>query len=210
MISALSLYENGLRNDEPPRLVRPCGRRQDLPMRVWAGEISRADQVLLSHCDGPTLDVGCGPGRLTTALTNRGGVSLGIDVSAVAVRMTQRRGGLALQRNVFAVLPGTGRWGHLLLADGNIGIGGDPVRLLRRCRELLSPLGTVLIDLQPPGAGLLIERIRLEASGSISAPFRWCWVGVDAVLGIAMAAGLVTQEVWRVEDRWQARLGRPA
>ena len=32
-----------------------------------------------------------------------------------------------LRRDLFAPLPGEGRWHHVLLADGNIGIGGDPV-----------------------------------------------------------------------------------
>ena len=48
-----------------------------------------------------------------------------------------RRGGAALRRDVFAPLPGEGRWYTALLADGNVGIGGDPVALLqpapRRC-----------------------------------------------------------------------------
>ena len=41
---------------------------------------------------------------------------------------------------------------HVVLADGNIGIGGDPVALLRRCRELLAESGTVLLELEPDAA----------------------------------------------------------
>ena len=40
---------------------------------------------------------------------------------------------------------------RVLLADGNIGIGGDPVALLTRCRDLIAPAGRVLVELDPPG-----------------------------------------------------------
>ena len=54
-------------------------------------------------------------------------------------------------RDVFGPLPGEGRWDTALLADGNIGIGGDPVALLARVRELLAPEGRVVVDLAAPG-----------------------------------------------------------
>ena len=49
-----------------------------------------------------------------------------------AVAQTPDRGVAAIRRNVFDALPGEGRWRTALLADGNIGIGGDPAALLRR------------------------------------------------------------------------------
>ncbi len=175
---------------------------------VWAGEVGAADETMLAGCSGPTLDIGCGPGRLTTALSARGIPSMGIDVSPVAVRLTRIRGGTALQRNVFEHIPGAGRWNDLLLADGNIGIGGDPVRLLRRCRELMAPQGSLFVDLEPPGAGVLIEKIRLVVGGRVGVPFDWCWVGADALQRLAHSAGLTVQDVWLSGTRWQARLGR--
>ena len=51
-----------------------------------------------------------------------------------------------VRRDVFGPLPGEGTWRHVLLADGNIGIGGDPLRLLRRAARLLRPGGTVLVE----------------------------------------------------------------
>jgi hypothetical protein len=53
----------------------------------------------------------------------------------------------ALCRDVYAApLPGEGRWRRVLLADGNIGIGGDPPRLLRRCRRLAGAAGLRVLD----------------------------------------------------------------
>ena len=61
------------------------------------------------------------------------------------------RGGAALRRDVFDTLPGEGRWETALLADGNVGIGGDPVALLRRLREVLDPRGRVVAEVAAPG-----------------------------------------------------------
>ena len=48
--------------------------------RAGAATPTRADLALLAHCTGRTLDIGCGPGRLTAALAALGHVVLGIDV----------------------------------------------------------------------------------------------------------------------------------
>jgi hypothetical protein len=79
------------------------------------------------------------------ALGERGVPALGIDITTYAVWLARSSGALALHRDVFAPVPGAGRWARVLLADGNIGIGGDPVVLLRRAGELLRPGGLALV-----------------------------------------------------------------
>ncbi|MFD5638920.1 class I SAM-dependent methyltransferase [Streptomyces sp. NPDC127077] len=126
-------------------------RRTDgwlLPLEVerWCARADAVDLQVLAYCEGPVLDVGCGPGRLVAELAARGRPSLGIDVSEAAVARTVRLGGRALHRSVFEPLPGEGRWGTALLVDGNIGIGGDPAALLRRTAELLAPGGLLIAE----------------------------------------------------------------
>lgn len=205
MTPALRVYERALRTGAA-RLIIEDGSSAHIPISDWTGVASAADEQLLRRCSGPTLDVGCGPGRLTAELTRRGQVALGIDVSPLAVAMTNARGGTAMLRDVFTLVPGAGRWRDVVLADGNVGIGGDPVRLLRRCRALLAPGGSVLLDLEPPGLALWKGRARLEVDEAHSGWFPWSWVGVDAVTEVASAAGLHVREVWSGEDRWQAEL----
>ena len=161
-----------------------------LPTRAWLARADDGDQSLLGHCVGSTLDIGCGPGRMAEALAQRGHVALGIDVVPEAVRQTRDRGATALLRSVFDPVPGEGRWDTALLADGNIGIGGDPVALLQRVRELLAPGGRVVVDVAPWGTGVLTRHLRLETRHGRSGLFPWTQVGADALPAGAAAAGL--------------------
>ncbi len=181
-----------------------------LPLSDWAGDADAVDEQLLELCLGATLDIGCGPGRLTEALALRGHVVLGIDVVPAAVGQTCRRGVSALRRDVFDELPGEGRWRTALLADGNVGIGGDPVALLRRVRELLDPRGRVVVELSEPGTALDSVWATLECDGVRSEPFRWSVVGVDHIAAIAGEAGFAVVATHRHGPRWSAVLEEAA
>ncbi|MGW5264098.1 methyltransferase domain-containing protein [Microbispora sp. NPDC004025] len=172
-----------------------------LEARRWI-DGAEGDEAMLARCADPTLDVGSGPGRLTVALTRRGVRALGIDVTPRAVRLTRLAGGRALCRDVFGHVPGAGRWGTVLLADGNIGIGGDPDALLRRVRELLRPGGEVVAELDPPGAATRSERIRLRREGRATAWFAWARVSVSDIGPLAGRTGFRPVEVWSEAGRW--------
>jgi SAM-dependent methyltransferase len=177
-----------------------------LPVADWSRQVDAADAALLEQCRGETLDIGCGPGRMTRALAERGHAVLGIDVVPEAVQMTRRRGGVAIVRDVFDTVPGEGRWRTALLADGNIGIGGDPRALLTRIRALLAPGGRVVTDLAEPGSGMSTRLVRLETAALRSRSFRWSVVGADAIGPVAVGSGLTVQGVHAHGDRWFAVL----
>jgi SAM-dependent methyltransferase len=184
------------------------GGPAELPVDTWDGDCDSADRMLVGACSGATLDVGCGPGRFTHGLAMRGSAALGIDVALGAVRRTRARGAQAIRRDVFDALPAEGRWESVLLADGNIGIGGDPVRLLRRVESLLSPGGSVLVEVAPPGTGVATHRVHLEVQGRRSSPFHWAVVGAECLDALAQQASL--RSLWMVHHggRWFAQLTR--
>jgi SAM-dependent methyltransferase len=187
------------------RLVRGDGVVLPLAVQRWHDDADDDDAWLLGRCSGPTLDLGCGPGRLVVALADRGVPALGVDVSVQAIQRCLERGAAVLHRDAFERLPGEGRWRHVVLADGNIGIGGDPVTLLRRCRALLADGGSVLLELEA-GAGLwcgtaYLETAEADSPGeplSVLDPFDeagpwfpWAVLGPLAVDEVAAEAGLV-------------------
>lgn len=190
-------------------LELPGGRTISLPVERWRASRHPGDEVLVHECTGPTLDLGCGPGRLTAALTDRGVPALGVDISPVAVALTRDRGAAAVRRDLFTRLPAEGRWRHALLADGNIGIGGDPAKLLRRVGDLLCRGGTALVELDRPGTGLHRRPVRVtDGSRAPGEWFAWAWLGADALPDTARGSGL--RPVWSAEraGRWFAALER--
>lgn len=201
----LQLYAAAL-HGRPIDLVTEHGERRRLPVATWAGPVDDADRALLDRCAGPSLDLGCGPGRLTHALQAAGVPALGVDLSAPAVRAATDRGAVALRRDLFRPLPAEGRWHTVLLADGNIGIGGDAVRLLTRCRNLLAAGGRVLLDLAEPGTGYVRRLVRLAAGERTSDWFPWCWLDHRALAVLAGPCGLRLVDHWRTGERWQAEL----
>ncbi|MFI2228505.1 methyltransferase domain-containing protein [Nocardia testacea] len=171
------------------------GDRTRLPTRRWLGgaRISAADRqvdsALVGCCDGPTVDLGCGPGRLVAALCRRGVIALGVDISPTAVAVTRHRGAPAVARDIFGPLPGDGRWHYALLADGNIGIGGDPRRVLRRIGGLLRPGGLAVVEFSGPGTGIGVRQIRLETRTESGDWFPWAEAGIDHAAELAGETG---------------------
>lgn len=196
-----SLFAHALRG-VPCRVLGLDGGPAELPIHEWTRQADPADDVLLGHCRGATLDVGCGPGRLAARLAERGERVLGIDVVPEAVGQTRARGVPALESSVFDRLPDEGRWRTALLADGNVGIGGDPQALLRRLRSVVSDRGRIVVELAPPGVATSTRWARLEVAGTRSRPFRWSVVGVDGILDLARGTG------WTVETRAPFGAGR--
>lgn len=186
------LYERALLG-EPCWIRSADGGVRRLPVEQWIGRLDSDhafDAAVVRLCDGPTIDLGCGPGRFVSALLRRGVPALGVDNSTLAVRMTLSRGGTALHRDIFGHLPGAGRWHRVLLVDGNIGIGADTGRLLRRVRSLLDPDGSAIIEFERPGVGHRVATIRLETEHDAGPWFSWARVGIEHAGDLARDAGL--------------------
>jgi SAM-dependent methyltransferase len=191
-----------------PCLRTPTGRVLALPTHRWLAPPSPAEHRLLARVDGPVLDVGCGPARHVLALAQAGIITLGIDFSPPAITIARQRRAPVLRRSIFDRIPGAGRWGTALLLDGNVGIGGCPVTLLRRVTSLLRAEGRVLLELQAGRGCPDVEQVRLDMVGSTGPWFKWAQVGVDDLGNLADRAELTIRACWRDTDRWFAWLER--
>lgn len=203
-----NLFTHALRG-VPCRVVGLDDTPSVLPVHEWTRAVDAVDDALLAHCHGATLDVGCGPGRLAARLTRSGHTVLGLDVVREAVEQTRSRGVAAVVGSVFDRLPDEGRWDTALLADGNIGIGGDPAALLRRLCSVVSRRGRVVVEVGPPGVPTSTSWARLEIGETRSRPFRWSVVGVDGIADVARGTGLaVLRRAPLGSGRWVAVLER--
>jgi len=187
-------------------LVCDDGTQRPLAMGRWLGEAGDDDRSLVSLAVPPVLDVGCGPGRHVLTLAAAGIPALGIDTSPSAVALARSRGACVLERSVYGRVPAAGRWGSVLLLDGNAGIGGDPEALFDRVRSLLRPGGRLLVEVEAPGFRGGRLRAQIHHGRRRSSWFPWAFVGTDDLPRLATAAALRVVEVTQCHGRWLAVL----
>jgi SAM-dependent methyltransferase len=173
------------------------------------GDVTEVDDRVLDRCLAPVLDVGCGPGRHAHALARDGVPALGVDIDDELLDLARARGATVLRRDLFGRLPAVGRWGTVLLLDGNLGLGGDPVVLLRRAGELVRPGGRVIVEFDPPGGGVERHVARVELDGRPGPWFGWARVAAcQADKVAARCEGLDLLDRWEDGGRWFAELER--
>jgi SAM-dependent methyltransferase len=208
-IDALSVYEHALLGAPEGagalHAVGEDGSRRLLPIGRWLGTPDAAEETVLARAVGPVLDIGCGVGRHVVALRGRGVRAVGVEISSVAVAIARERGAEVIEASAFEH-PTTSDWRTILLLDGNIGIGGDAVRLLRRCAVLLAPGGGVLVELEPPATAPRAQRVRLEGARVASDWIPWHFVDFEEIGRLAAAAGFAVADRWQADGRWFAHL----
>jgi hypothetical protein len=184
---ALLPYEQSLLRSTVLGLHTDDGRTLILDVERWLSPADAADQTVIDRCIA----------------------AMGLDIAETAVSLTRGQGLPAVLRSVFAPLPGEGRWPTVLLMDGNIGIGGDPARLLRRVRGLLAPGGRLLVEADPDVDADEQLTVRFAQGGRATGPaFGWARVGMAALRRTASTAGYTIDEDWSSGGRSFAALIR--
>ncbi|MBG6238744.1 SAM-dependent methyltransferase [Mycetocola sp. CAN_C7] len=203
-----------LQNNDDVLLLRETDRgeligAEAVEISRWNAEADATDLSVLETMSGPWLDIGCGPGRMVRAAMDRGVDAMGIDVSETAVAMANRAGLNVIHGSVFDPLPSEGLWRGALLADGNIGIGGDVSAMLRRCRELLADDGVLVVEVHSdPEMDRVYSARLLDTDGGRSASFPWAEIGLNRLIDHATDAGLSVCQVWERDGRVFCRFAK--
>jgi SAM-dependent methyltransferase len=212
-LDAIAVYEDALLSAAPEggaglHAVGDDGSRRRLPLARWLGSPDATEKALLARARGPVLDIGCGAGRHVVALGRRGVEAVGVEISPGAAAIAAGRGAAVIEGSIFE-RPLSSDWATVLLLDGNIGIGGDAVALLRRTAGLLRPGGCALVEVEPPATASAAAQVRLETARGASAWIPWTFVGAEEIGTLAADAGLALDELWETDGRWFARLDKP-
>jgi SAM-dependent methyltransferase len=209
-------YARALRRDDQMLYLRDARSDSLAPSYAmdvsrWSDDADETDVSLLASATGAVLDIGCGPGRMVKAAMGLGLAALGIDVSPTAVEIAREAGLMVLHRSVFERLPREGAWGTALLVDGNIGIGGDPTTMMRRCAELIADDGSIVVEVHSdPQRDLSYDGTVVDMHGYQSDEFPWAEIGRAALERRAYPLGLELEESWETDGRSFCRFVKPA
>jgi SAM-dependent methyltransferase len=111
----------------------------------------------MGHAKGRVLDIGCGVGRHSLHLQEKGCEVVGIDNSPLAVRLCRLRGLTdAREIGVTQISSKLGRFDTVLMLGNNFGLFGTFKRarwLLRRLRGMTSPEARIIAETLDPYAG---------------------------------------------------------
>jgi SAM-dependent methyltransferase len=136
------------------------GRYYLAPFRNWWPQERRA----MRFVRGRVLDLGCGAGRVSLHLQNRGFEVVGIDVSPTAVEVSRRRGVADARVGTVATALKKGeQFDTILLLGNNLGVFAGEAqgrRLLRRLAQMATRQGRILAGSYDPydGASQLARR----------------------------------------------------
>jgi SAM-dependent methyltransferase len=117
----------------------------------------------IEYARGRVLDVGCGAGRVSLYLQEKGLRVLGIDNSPLALEVCRLRGVRELSLTpLMKVSPALGTFDTIVMFGNNFGLFESPEgarRMLRRFHEMTSPDARLIVESNDPYPGVAPEHL---------------------------------------------------
>jgi len=116
------------------------------PFKNWALH----QKASIQYAKGRVLDIGCGAGRHSLYLQQKGHEVMGIDISPFAIRVSKSRGlKSARLLSITQVGPELGKFDTILMMGNNFGLFGNGSRargLLRRFLNITNPHARIITE----------------------------------------------------------------
>ena len=198
--------------------IRDDGSRSQYDIKVYFidyPDFLNIEKKALKFATGKILDVGCGAGRHTLFLQNKGYDIIGIDTSKLAIEVCKKRGCKKCKVvDIFKNNFKPSSFDTILLMGTNIGIAGTlkrTIRLLKICNKLAKKNGTILLTTKDvnkrkdknqieynqknikSGRYVGERKLRFEYKQDKSAWFKWIFIEPKMLQEIALKTG------WKVE-----------
>ncbi len=187
-----NLYDRAL-DGERCWLRHDDGRVDRLPVRSWLGGRNadeRFDHAVVGLCNGPTIDwvaaLDVWWRTWSSAECPRSGSTSRPPPSSWRAAAAPRPCAATCSNRCRGPAGGT----TVLLADGNVGLGGDPRRICGGPANCCVSGGRCVAEFDSAIDGIDTGWVRLESSRTIGPWFRWASVGIDCAARLADDVGL--------------------
>ena len=214
-------------------LCREDGRKDEFDLQglfTPYSEWPECERKALTHVKGRVLDIGCGSGRHSLWLQERGIDVVAIDISSLAVRVAKARGvkvPLLMAAQGLAFAPDA--VDTVLLLGNNFGICGnitDTQRMMRQLYRIVSEDGCVITSCRDVtgtsdpehlsyqelnrkrGRPIGQITIRVEYKGNVGEWFDLLMVAPQEMKGICKNEGWITEKVYKSENGGYAAILR--
>jgi SAM-dependent methyltransferase len=111
------------------------------------------EKEAITYVRGSVLDIGCGAGRHSRYLQEKGHDVLGIDVSPFALKVCEQRGLKVQGLSITEITPSLGIFDTIIMFGNNFGLFGSFKRarwLLRRFKRITSEQGRIIAETRDP------------------------------------------------------------
>ncbi len=199
---------------------------EEMPVDVYfrpEDEMPELELRAMELCKGKTLDVGAGVGSHALILQKRGLDITGMDISATAVAIMEKRGlKKVLEGDILNYTADT--YDTLLFMMNGIGLTGTITGLtsfLEKVKVMLNPGGQLIFDssdlsylyqaIELPAKGYFGEvSFRYEYKSTKGSWFKWIYVDQQTLKNIATKKGWKVEVIFEDEsDQYLARLSLP-
>jgi SAM-dependent methyltransferase len=222
MTRAMLDYDRG--KDVVFYIERDDGRRDERTAEDYFADYEGLPvhhREVLEFARGRVLDLGCGAGRHSLYLQEKGLQVTGVDISPIAVEVARKRGLKDARVAPIQELPfDEGAFDTILMLGNNFGLAGGPdetVALLRRLHVLTTAQGRLLVESVVPGGkeehmayvrqnirsgrppGLL--RLRIEYQGEVGDWFDLLIVAPQDMAALGMQSGWTLRVGFYAEGR---------